>query len=58
MHARVAEAEKDAILKALQKCNYNRTAAAADLGMHKSTLFRKLNKLNIKLPDQDGRSTN
>ena len=57
MHARLAETERDAILTTLKKCHYNRTAAAADLGMHKSTLFRKLKKLNISLPEQDGRSS-
>ena len=49
-------AEVDIILDALRRCNYNRLAAAEELGMHKSTLFRKLKKYKIELPDRDGRS--
>lgn len=37
--------------------SYNRLAAARDLGMHKSTLFRKIKKLGIILPQLDGRSS-
>jgi PAS domain S-box-containing protein len=48
--------EEEAILKALQRNGYNRLATAKELGMHKTTLFRKLKKLNIHLPDVDGRS--
>ncbi len=43
----VKNAEADAILDALKRNNYNKTAAAVDLGMHKSTLFRKIKKLGI-----------
>jgi len=42
-----AELEKEIILKALAKNNYNKTATAKDLGIHKTTLFRKLKKLGI-----------
>ncbi|MFT5729135.1 MAG: PAS domain S-box-containing protein [Desulforhopalus sp.] len=49
-------AEADLILDALKRCNYNRLAAAKELGMHKSTLFRKLKKYQIELPTLDGRS--
>ncbi len=49
--------EEEAIMKALRKNNYNRLATAKELGMHKTTLFRKLKKLKIKLPDVDGRSS-
>jgi len=31
-------------------------AAAKELGMHKSTLFRKIKRLGIDLPEIDGRS--
>ncbi len=52
----VAAGEKEIILKALVQTGYNRTAAAARLGMHKATLFRKIKKLGIALPaDSDGR---
>jgi len=51
------EAERTVIINALEKSNYNRSAAAAHLGMHKSTLYRKMKKLAISLPDQDGRNS-
>ena len=49
-------AEVELIQDALKRCNYNRLAAAKLLGMHKSTLFRKLKKYQIELPGRDGRS--
>jgi len=45
-----------AIINALEKNNYNRLAAAKALGIHKSTLFRKIKRLGITLPATDGRS--
>ncbi len=51
---RVTEEEK--IFEALKNNRYNRSAAAKELGIHKSTLFRKLKKYNISLPEVDGRS--
>ncbi len=48
--------EARAIYDAIEKNNFNRQAAARELGIHKSTLFRKIKELNIKLPEQDGRS--
>ena len=50
--------ETIAIMNALKRNNYNRLAAAKELGMHKSTLFRKIKKLGIILPKFDGRSKN
>ncbi len=41
---------------ALERNGNNRLAAAAELGIHKSTLFRKMKKLGIPLPEKDGRS--
>ena len=52
--ARTAEA--NAIREALERCGYNRLAAARELGIHKSTLFRKIRSLGIELPSRDGRS--
>ena len=49
-------AEAEVIINALKRNNYNRMAAARDLDMHKSTLFRKIKKLGIPLPRIDGRS--
>ena len=56
-HTKLQEAERQTILNALQQSNYNRSAAAARLGMHKSTLFRKIKKLDIVLPEKDGRNS-
>jgi len=55
IRAAVATSERETILNALEHTDYNRTAAAKYLGMHKSTLFRKIKKLNITLPSKDGR---
>jgi PAS domain S-box-containing protein len=49
-------AEVRQIRDALEKNRYNRLAAARDLGIHKSTLFRKIKALGIELPETDGRS--
>jgi PAS domain S-box-containing protein len=49
-------AEIKVITDALMRNQYNRKAAAADLGMHKSTLFRKIQKMGIPLPKIVGRS--
>jgi PAS domain S-box-containing protein len=56
LDAAVGMTEERVILDALQRHNFNRRAAAEALGMHKSTLFRKLRRLGIKLPPEDGRS--
>jgi PAS domain S-box-containing protein len=50
------EVEKQFIIFILRKNNWNRSAAARELKIHKTTLFRKMKKLNIKPPDQDVRS--
>ena len=54
----VKAAEIKMITDTLQKNNFNRKDTARDLGIHKSTLFRKMNKLGIALPKIDGRSKN
>jgi transcriptional regulator with PAS, ATPase and Fis domain len=43
------------IRSALERNGNNRLAAARELGIHKSTLFRKIKKLGIPLPEHDGR---
>ena len=48
--------EAQTIINTLKKNNYNRLATAQELNIHKSTLFRKIKNLNIKLPEQDGRT--
>ena len=55
IEAAVQNVEAQTILTALKKNNYNRTAAARDLGIHKSTFFRKIKQLGIVLPQIDGR---
>jgi len=50
------DTEAQTILDALKRNHYNRLKAAHELGMHKSTLFRKIKKLKIRLPAIDGRS--
>jgi DNA-binding NtrC family response regulator len=54
--AQTRTAEAQAIRAALDGCGLNRLAAARALGLHKSTLFRKIKALGIEIPDQDGRS--
>ncbi|NCD32269.1 MAG: PAS domain S-box protein [Spartobacteria bacterium] len=50
------DAESQAIRTALRQHNNNREAAAKALGIHKTTLYRKMRKLGLTLPEQDGRS--
>jgi PAS domain S-box-containing protein len=52
----VSEFERRAILEALRRRRGSRAAAARDLGLHKSTLFRKAKSLGLALPEEDGRS--
>jgi len=51
------EAERQFIVAVLKKNKWNRLAAARELGIHKTTLFRKIKRLGIKLPSQNGRSS-
>ena len=55
MSSAVQVAESQAIVEAIRRNNGNRLAAARELGMHKSSLFRKIKTLGIELPEQDGR---
>jgi PAS domain S-box-containing protein len=48
MDAALKSAEGQLILDTLEQNNYNRVAAARDLGIHKSTLFRKMKALGLK----------
>ncbi len=50
------DAEAATIVAALERNEWNRAATARDLGIHPSTLWRKIRRLGIELPDQDGRS--
>ena len=52
----IRSTEAGIILEALKRNDYNRRATAEELGMHKTTLYRRLRILGITLPDRDGRS--
>ncbi len=47
--------EERAIREALERNGGHRLAAARELGLHKSTFFRKVRLLGLELPPQDGR---
>ncbi|MGD8439358.1 MAG: sigma 54-interacting transcriptional regulator [Holophagae bacterium] len=51
------EVEAEFIARVLARNRFNRTEAARELGMHTTTLYRKIRKLGIELPSKDGRST-
>lgn len=57
IHETVGLTEKEMILQVLRRNNFNRLNTAKELGIHKSTLFRKLKKYQLSLPRKDGRST-
>jgi PAS domain S-box-containing protein len=44
------------IVETIRRHHGNRTAAARELGIHLSTLFRKIKSLRLEVPDGDGRS--
>jgi PAS domain S-box-containing protein len=48
--------EAGLIAEALARHGYDRLATARALGIHKSTLHRKVRSFGLALPDQDGRS--
>jgi PAS domain S-box-containing protein len=48
--------DAQAIRAALERNGFNRQAAARALGIHKTTLFRRIKKIGLALPEQDGRS--
>ena len=43
------------IVDAIRRHHGNRTAAAKELGINPSTLFRKIKSLGIEMPEMDGR---
>lgn len=48
--------DAQALRAALERNAFNRLAAAKELGIHKTTLFRRMRKLGISLPERDGRT--
>ena len=55
-HDGIKAAERSYIYNALEKNNWNRKTTAESLGMHPTTLWRKIKQMKIDTPDQDGRS--
>ena len=49
--------DAQAIRAALERNAYSRLATAKELGIHKTTLFRRIKRLGISLPRRDGRSS-
>ncbi|MFO7916023.1 MAG: sigma 54-interacting transcriptional regulator [Candidatus Krumholzibacteriales bacterium] len=49
--------EAEFIKNVLRRNDWNRTRAARELGVHKTTLWRKINRLDLELPPVDGRSS-
>jgi len=56
MEAVIRGAEEQSILAAMKRNSFNRTAAARELGIHKTTLYRKIKTFDLPLPEQNGRS--
>ena len=52
----LVEMEKDFIYEALRKNNWNRKDTAAQMGIHPATLWRKIKRLNLEIPKENGRS--
>jgi PAS domain S-box-containing protein len=52
-----AELEGQFILDVLERNQWNRTLAAQEMGIHKTTLLRKIRRLGLELPRTDGRTT-
>jgi PAS domain S-box-containing protein len=52
---RLRTVEAHIIRQALRRNKYNRLATARALGLHKTTLFRKMKALGVEFPERDGR---
>jgi len=50
-----ADLERGVLLQVLKDNNWNRKAAARELGIGRQTLWRRIKRLNIQLPNEDGR---
>ena len=50
--------ERTFIFEALKKNHWNRAATAAQLGIHTTTLWRKMKRLRLDFPQKDGRTKN
>jgi transcriptional regulator of acetoin/glycerol metabolism len=56
LQEQTAHHEAQVILGALEQNRWNRQAAARQLGIHKTTLFKKIKRYGIELPPVGGRS--
>jgi len=54
--ANLDELEGRFLVEALRRNGWNRERTARELGMHKTTLWRKIKRLGVELPAKDGRS--
>jgi PAS domain S-box-containing protein len=48
--------ERNFIFEALRENSWNRSITAAKLGIHSTTLWRKIKRLKLEIPQTDGRS--
>ena len=48
--------ERSYIYEVLRKNNWSRSATASQMGIHTTTLWRKIKRLNIEIPKRDGRT--
>ena len=55
--ANLQEMEARFLREVLARNKWNRKEAARELGIHKTTLHRKIRRLNIELPPTDGRAS-
>ena len=55
--ATLEEVEARFLRDVLARNRWNRLEAARELGIHKTTLHRKIRRLGIELPPTDGRAT-
>ncbi len=56
-HSSLPDLEARFIRDVLERKGWNRLEAARELGIHKTTLYRKIRRLGIQLPSVDGRSS-
>jgi PAS domain S-box-containing protein len=56
LESTIRTVEAQILIQALRQNQFNRQSAARQLGMHKSTFFKKVKALGIELPEEDGRS--
>jgi PAS domain S-box-containing protein len=53
----LSDLEARLIREVLERKGWNRVEAARELGIHKTTLYRRMRRLGIQLPKVDGRSS-